>query len=220
MDASHANTTMLFVWVHRDFYVREHGIPSSPRFHIYCSICVDRLALTRDHEPWPGGESRKRDCLWRVPSPLEGRFPTPPLTHSQLTHFPQRPSRDGLRHNQPFGLSPPAKSRMRPSPHTNTPASQATRMGNGKRKQFLSPTPDPCVLTPNFSCPFVSGVRPDSCPGGAASRQANCGEAVLAEANASWPCDGSTRLNREAIAATARRSWSRVSANTSLTLHK
>ena len=95
------------------------------RFHMCQQI---RFALTRDHEPWPGGESRKRDCLWRVPSPLEGRFPTPPLTHSQLTHFPQRPSRDGLRHSQPFGLSPPAKSRMRPSPHTNTPASQATRI--------------------------------------------------------------------------------------------
>ena len=94
---------------------------------------------------------------------------------------------------------------------------------NNSSRQLL--TPDPCVLTPNFSCPFVSGVIspervaraakrslegcPHSCPGGAASRQANCGEAVLAEANASWPCDGSTRLNREAIAATARGSWSR-----------
>ena len=38
---------------------------------------------------------------------------------------------------------------------------------------------------------------------------------MLAEANASWPCDGSTRLNREAIAATARCSWSRVSAHPS-----
>ena len=51
---------------------------------------------------------------------------------------------------------------------------------------------------------FVCGFRPLSCPGGAASRQANCGEAALAEANASWPCGGSTRLNREAIAASAR----------------
>ncbi len=97
----------------RDFYARNLVVSASPRFHIYGSICASKLALTRDHEPWPGGESRKRDCLWRAPSPLEGRFPTPPLLHSQLTHFPQRPSRDGLRHSQPFGLSPPAKSRMR-----------------------------------------------------------------------------------------------------------
>ena len=87
---------------------------------------------------------------------------------------------------------------------------------NNSALQLLAP--DPCVLTPNFSCPFVSGAGPHSCPGGAASRQANCGEAVLAEANASWPCDGSTRLNREAIAATARGSWSRASASIALTL--
>ena len=94
-------------------YVLADSICANARPRTFPYVPADSICATRDHEPWPGGESRKRDCLWRVPSPLEGRFPTPPLLHSQLTHFPQRPSRDGLRHSQPFGLSPPAKTRMR-----------------------------------------------------------------------------------------------------------
>ena len=32
-------------WVHRDFYVREHGISASSRSHIYGSICADNYVL-------------------------------------------------------------------------------------------------------------------------------------------------------------------------------
>ena len=43
---------------------------------------------------------------------------------------------------------------------------------NNSSPQLL--TPDPCVLTPNFSCPFVSGEGPHSCPGGAADPKGRC----------------------------------------------
>ena len=43
-------------------------------FEHYAYIAIYALALTRDHETWPGGESRRRDWLRHVPSPLEGRF--------------------------------------------------------------------------------------------------------------------------------------------------
>ena len=53
--------------------------PSSPLVHStvgaarylcgvnsHCKGMPKRLALTRDHEPWPGGESRKRDLNHRL----------------------------------------------------------------------------------------------------------------------------------------------------------
>ena len=44
-----------------------------------------KMGATRDHEPWPGGESRKRDCLRRLPSPPEGLAHSPfPIPRSPL----------------------------------------------------------------------------------------------------------------------------------------
>ena len=37
---SKIGVSVLFVWVYRDFYARKRGMSASPRFHIYCSICV------------------------------------------------------------------------------------------------------------------------------------------------------------------------------------
>ena len=85
------------------------------------------FALTRYHESWPGGESRRRDCLRRVTYPLEGRSSTHPLTaHNSPTCPP------GLRGMcraaaSPTGFRRPPRQ-MRPSPLTNTPASQSTRI--------------------------------------------------------------------------------------------
>ena len=61
LTAQHANSQEFRV--QRDFYARRRDMAASPQLHIYCSIYVDRLALTRDHEPCPGGAaSRQANC--------------------------------------------------------------------------------------------------------------------------------------------------------------
>ena len=74
--------------VHRDFYAQERGMPASSRFHIYGSICDSKSDLrVRATTNFGRAANRAtRDCLRRAPSPLEGRFPTHPLTtyNSQL----------------------------------------------------------------------------------------------------------------------------------------
>ena len=50
-------------------------------FGYYAYIAIYALALTRDHETWPCGESRRRDWLRCVPSPIEGRLLFQVTTH-------------------------------------------------------------------------------------------------------------------------------------------
>ena len=70
-----------------------------------------------------------RDWLRRVPYPFEVRMPNFPTSTSSSPTHRMRPSRDVPRRSQPYGLSPPAKTRMSPARHTNTPFG-ATRICN------------------------------------------------------------------------------------------
>ena len=73
----------------------------------------------------------------------------------------------------------------------------------------------------SFSCLFVSGFRPAFVTGWRGRPEGSMPTRCAGESR-SDSCPSATRRHhyREAIAATARRSWSRVSANTALTLPK
>ena len=141
-----------------------------------------------------------RECAYAQPRTLAGRriarcaivcgAPHPrlkavsQLNHSQLiTHnLSVRPSRDVPRSIQPSGLPPPAKPRMSPSRHTNTPLRGYTnikhlRSTDGRLQVKATAFPCRCMaqcVSQRFVMRrrriFVRGFRPHSCPGGAASR--------------------------------------------------
>ena len=73
------------------------------------------MALTRDHETWPCGESRRRDWLRRVPSPIEGRLLFQVTTHCLSCFLGLR----GMARARPlaapagFALRAPATRRLR-----------------------------------------------------------------------------------------------------------
>jgi len=69
------------------------------------------LALARDHEPWPGGESR------------DARFEPSPCRRASGFAWPVVKSL-----LQPCGFRRPPRHECGPRPHTNTPASQAARI--------------------------------------------------------------------------------------------
>ena len=70
-------------------------------------------------------------------------------------------SRDVPRRSQPYGLSPPAKTRMSPSRHTNTPLRGYTNMQCVESWRGQTPKP---FTSKSHSCSFVSGEAPLSCP--------------------------------------------------------